>query len=205
MFIAVSQRITKLKKINEYRDSLDQRLIKILIDINLKPILIPNVFYSKKKLLNNILNKIKIKGLILTGGENIGKYKNRDQTELNLLNWAVKNSLPILGICRGMQLIAKFNKVKLRRVKNHVKKNHLIINKSKKFKFDKIVNSYHEYKLIKCPKNFEISALATDNSIEGIESEKYKTLAIMWHPERNKKISKNDIYNIKKLFQIGEK
>ena len=46
------------------------------------------MFFIVKKLLNKILNKVKIKGLILTGGENIGKYKNRDQTELNLLNWA---------------------------------------------------------------------------------------------------------------------
>ena len=104
-----------------------------------------------------------------------------------------------------MQLIAKFNRVKLQKVNNHVKKNHLIINKSKNFKFDKIVNSYHEYALTKCPKNFLISAVTRDNLIEAIESSKYKTLAIMWHPERNKRISKNDIFNIKKLFKINEK
>ena len=66
-------------------------------------------------MLNTFLTELNLKGLVLTGGEDIGKNKNRDQTEVNLLNWALKNSLPILGICRGMQLIAKYKKVKLER------------------------------------------------------------------------------------------
>ena len=201
MFIAVSQRITKLKKIKETRDSLDIRLTELLFDCKLKPILISNTISSKKKLLNTFLTELKLKGLILTGGENIGKNKNRDQTELNLLNWALKNSLPILGICRGMQLIAKYNKVKLERVSNHVKKYHSISNKSKIYKFDKKINSYHEYRISQCPKGFQVSAKSKDNTIKAIESKKFKTLAIMWHPERNNKISKNDIRNIKKLFK----
>ena len=205
MFIAVSQRITKLKKIKESRDSLDVRLTKLLFDCNLKPILIPNVLNSKKKLLNSLLTKLKLKGLVLTGGEDFGKNKNRDETELNLLNWALKNSLPILGICRGMQLIGKYNNVKLERISNHVKKYHAVSNKSKIYKFDKKVNSYHEYRISKCPKGFQVSAISNDNTIKAIESKKFKTLAIMWHPERNRKISKNDISNIKTLFKINEK
>ena len=201
MFIAVSQRITKLKKIKETRDSLDIRLTELLFNCKLKPILISNTISSNKKLLNTFLTELKLKGLILTGGENIGKNKNRDQTELNLLNWALKNSLPILGICRGMQLIAKYNKVKLERVSNHVKKYHSISNKSKIYKFDKKINSYHEYRISQCPKGFQVSAKSKDNTIKAIESKKFKTLAIMWHPERNNKISKNDIRNIKKLFK----
>ena len=201
MFIAVSQRITELEKIGESRDSLDGRLSKLLFDCKLKPILIPNILNSKKKLLNTFLTELNLKGLVLTGGEDIGKNKNRDQTEVNLLNWALKNSLPILGICRGMQLIAKYNKVKLERIGNHVKKYHYISNKSKIYKFDKKVNSYHEYRISRCPKDFQVSAISKDNTIKAIESKKFKTLAIMWHPERNKKISKNDILNIKKLFK----
>ena len=48
MFIAVSQRITKIEKVGEFRDSLDGRLSKLLFDCKLKPILIPNILNSKK-------------------------------------------------------------------------------------------------------------------------------------------------------------
>lgn len=58
-------------------------------------------------------------GLFLAGGEDIALHQSRqstqmldnqpifdrDATELTLTRWALAAGLPILGICRGMQLI----------------------------------------------------------------------------------------------------
>ena len=66
------------------------------------------------------------------------------------------SKIPILGICQGMQMMGiKFGS-KLVKVKNHIRKNHKLINLSKE-KFPKKTNSYHQYSLKSCPKNFFIT------------------------------------------------
>ena len=77
------------------------------------PILIPDV---KDDLLNDILSEID--GFVFQGGndlapetygeEPIGRWKgdaHRDQYELRILDFAIKNSKPVFGICRGLQLM----------------------------------------------------------------------------------------------------
>ncbi len=77
------------------------------------PILIPDV---EAIYLEDILAEVD--GIVLQGGsdlapetygeEPIGKWKGdayRDQYELKILDFAIKNSLPVLGICRGFQLM----------------------------------------------------------------------------------------------------
>lgn len=43
--------------------------------------------------------------LILTGGADIGKNLERDEFEIKLIDRAIKSGWPIIGVCRGMQLI----------------------------------------------------------------------------------------------------
>lgn len=77
------------------------------------PILIPDV---DDVLLFDILNEMD--GFVLQGGADlapetygekpIGKWKgdaHRDRYELKIMDFAIKNSKPILGICRGFQLM----------------------------------------------------------------------------------------------------
>lgn len=79
------------------------------------PILIPDL--TDEKLFSNFLNQID--GFLFQGGTDIDpKYygedplndecvgdHSRDDYELKVLDFAVKNKKPVLGICRGMQLI----------------------------------------------------------------------------------------------------
>ena len=77
------------------------------------PILIPDVddVYLEKIL-------AEVDGIVLQGGSDlapetygeapIGRWKgdaHRDRYELKILDFAIKNSLPVLGICRGFQLM----------------------------------------------------------------------------------------------------
>ena len=81
-----------------------------------------------------------------------------------------------------MQFINYVNGGKLKQVENHVSKKHdiYVLPESNIIKR----NSFHEFALSKCPKNFIITHMSYDNIIEGIEHKRHKIKGIMWHPER---------------------
>ena len=97
MIIGISQRVYKLDSYNEYRDSLDQRLIDWVSNFGYTPVPIPNTLVSGDQHtgLLNWINKIKIDAIILSGGNDIGEIKHRDLTENFLLSWAEKNKKPV--------------------------------------------------------------------------------------------------------------
>jgi gamma-glutamyl-gamma-aminobutyrate hydrolase PuuD len=193
--IAISQRLEKTKY-GENRAQLDIKLFDFVTKSGLQPVPLPYFNGHKKiylKMVENWLKKIKPKGLILSGGEDVGKNILRDNSEIFLINYFKKKKLPILGICRGMQLIAVQNGSKLKRIKNHVNKCITIFTGRKKT----TVKCYHNYTIQKCPQEFEILSICKDKSIESIKSKKEKILGIMWHPEREKKFNS---FN-KKIFK----
>jgi len=168
------------------------------------PIPIPNLNLKSdeiKRLLNFYLNNLGVSGFIFSGGEDLNKNKERYKIEKAIYNLCVKKKIPLLGICRGLQMIAYLNKVKLNKVSNHVAKRHAIISNYPKNNYKRVVNSFHNWQINHCPKNYKITHFSIDNVIEGI---KHKTLpinAFMWHPEREKKYHQSDISSFKKIFK----
>ena len=199
--ILVSQRIIFDKKNKTFRDALDHQLTNFLIKNNYIIIPIPNHFLSKKienKFMDFYFKKIKISGVILSGGNDIGEFKIRDNLEKKILDNCKINNIPVLGICRGMQLMATYEKIKLKRIKNHVRTRNKLFNINKKYVRN--VNSYHNWTLQNCPKNYQILYFAEDNSIEAIVHKKLKWEGWMWHPEREKKYNQYDLKRLRKLF-----
>ena len=94
-----------------------------------------------------------------------------------------------------MQVIAHWAGVGLKRVKGHVNTKHIVRGKRE---FE--VNSYHNFSIKCCPKNFSIIAKSLDGEIEAIRHSKYNLEGWMWHPERETDFKLQDIKNIKKLF-----
>lgn len=202
MNIFVSQRVIKISNINETRDCIDQRVIKILNTCDINPILIPNNLVKKNdnvKLLK-FLKNFNSKGVLLTGGDNFGDFKNRDQTEFFLIEYAIKKKIPILGVCRGMQIIAKFFGKNTKKIDSHVRKKHIIKSLTKKNIYPKKVNSFHNLTISMCPSNFHITAISLDGSIEAIKHRKLKIEGWMWHPERENPLLKKDIINLERFF-----
>ena len=127
--------------------------------------------------------------------------KIRDNYERDLFNYFSKKGKPILLICRGFQLLAKLNNIKLTKIKNHVRKSHLLkLNKSKYVHCPALnVNSYHQYMVDRLPNDYTNIANTKDGSIEIAEHKNKKILCLMFHPERSM-VSKKIILKYLKNF-----
>lgn len=157
-------------------------------------------------------------GILLPGGEDISPiYLNeepvcgigsvdveRDTFELELYKMAVLNKKPILGICKGSQIIAVANKgsiyqdivTQIPSIYEHsqpeeqldevfhsvVLEEDSVLYKIFKKKIIK-VNSWHHQAIKSVGNNLKIIGKALDNVIEAIESKDGTVLGVQWHPE----------------------
>ena len=138
--------------------------------------------------------KSNIKGIILSGGDNIGDFPDRDQTEDQLIEYSLEKNIPILGVCRGMQILNRYFGGDI--IKNgsneHVRINHKV--KISDLKFEKLftkneieVNSFHRNIIPKekLHDGFIVFAMdERDDTVEGYYHKKYPITGVMWHPER---------------------
>ena len=206
--ILVSQRVDYSNKNDEKRNSLDQRWTKFLLKCNLYPIFLSN----NKRYLKILIKNEKFNGILITGGNNLSKltsfdsYRERDQLEKLLIEYAIKKNIPILGVCRGMQMIQDYFGIKLKKINGHNKGKHKIIfEQDKLFSINKIKNfkyfpSYHNYGTKSNNHKFEKIAFSHDGITEAIKHKKFKIYCQMWHPERNKKFLDFDVKIFKRFF-----
>lgn len=118
--------------------------------------------------------------LILSGGEDVGQSLLRDATESCLLEYAEGLSLPVLGVCRGMQLLHNHAGGLLFQKPGHVKNCHIVRLQGT----DCVVNSWHHFTIQAPTPDWESLACADDGTIEAMQHRKLPWLGVMWHPER---------------------
>jgi N5-(cytidine 5'-diphosphoramidyl)-L-glutamine hydrolase len=190
MNIGISQRIDRIASHDEMRDSLDQRMVNWVISMGFTPILIPNSLVSdsspieKQFLIKEWIHSMSLKAIILSGGNNIGEMIQRDLTEQYLLKWAEDNYIPVLGICRGMQMMGVYYNAELEDVEGHVRVRHQLRFDVKKEKFPESVNSFHDQSLVSCPSQFKVLATSEDGRLEAMAHTELPWEGWMWHPER---------------------
>ena len=192
-FILISMRQDYFHNKEELRFCIDTKLINWVLYLGFKPLLV-----SDLKALNFFLkqNSLKIKGILLSGGNDINKNSLRYTIEKRLTNISKKKNIPLLGICHGLQFINYLEGGTLKKINNHVRVYHKI---KSKYDYPLKVNSFHEYGIKKLGRNFEIIAYSEDNQIEAIKHKNYNWLGWMWHPKREKKFNK-DLIKIAKSF-----
>jgi len=148
-------------------------------------------------------------GILLSGGADIGPDRYdaapetedfppepaRDQFELDLLTGALDRELPVLGICRGLQMInvhaggtlhqhvpehAKFHE-------NPTLHTHEITIEpgsvvAELYGESRGVNSLHHQTVDRLGDGLKVTA-SHDGSVEAIEHEQLPIVAVQWHPE----------------------
>jgi len=121
-------------------------------------------------------------GILMPGGEEPFKY------DYEILKFAIKNNVPILGICLGMQVMCSLNDYNLTPVYNHYLVNHKIYLEESKLKEilkkDIIyVNSRHKEQ-VKNSGIYKVVARSDDEVIEAVEyNENTFNIGVEWHPE----------------------
>jgi len=135
--------------------------------------------------------------IVLSGGESIGESSERDIFETRLLTLAKQRKTPVLGICRGMQVIGSFVGADLVGLENHIGIRHPV-----EGTFTGEVNSFHRFGFAKLPVELETLATCIDGTIEAFIERDLRWLGLMWHPEREAKIDRTELQTIKSLVGI---
>jgi len=138
------------------------------------------------KSLLKLKNYNNIKGIIFSGGPSTVTKKKFQSVPKKIF----QKKIPILGICYGLQLIAKLfgGKKKPSKKKREFGRAVLFQRKSslltKNFlRKKKSVWMSHEDAVVKIPKNFKIIASTKDSKLTAIENTKDRIYGVQFHPE----------------------
>lgn len=210
MIVAITQRIDRVDARNELRDSLDQRMVQWLSQAGVLSVPVSNALVnsnnpskvSEQPALQNWLETVQPNALVLSGGNDIGEYLQRDVTEGYLLSWAKSKKIPVLGICRGLQMIAVWTGGSLIKVEAHAGVRHVLKAVTKNEDWPAHVNSFHNWGLESCPEGFDVMAQAEDGSIEAIRHSVLPWEGWMWHPEREAPFNQIDQMRFRALLDI---
>ncbi len=178
------------------------------------PVVIPS--YDDEKALVSLLDTLD--GLVLSGGADIDPdylheealdcvsiNPRRDAQELLLVRLAMARQIPVLGICRGIQMLTAalggklYQDIKSQHTRECIEHSQTIARglPSHEVKLEKdsllykffgketlAVNSFHHQAVKEVPAGFRVTATAPDGIIEGMESTAFRPiLGVQWHPE----------------------
>lgn len=197
--VAITQRVTYVPDYGERRDCLDQAWPRFLSACGLMPLIVPNIPHLALALCRD---EAVISGLLLTGGNDLmdlgGDAPERDATENGLLDMAESQRLPVLGVCRGMQILQQRRGIHLQAVAGHVAPRQVISIAGSPAE----VNSYHLYGTFESRPPLEIWAVAGDGVVKAVRDKSAASVGIMWHPERMDPFAAADIALFRDLFKV---
>lgn len=172
----------------ERRDALDQKWCDFLLRCGVEPVIVPNNIEYVRTCLKGAYD-----GLLLTGGDSLvaygGQAPERDAVERLLLAQAIDRKIPVIGVCRGMQLLQSHFGISLHRVSGHAGVNCEVVIDGR----PTLVNSYHEWGTTQSSPDLHVWASATDGVVKAVRHSDGNLLGIMWHPERMRPYQAEDV------------
>ena len=155
---------------------------------------------NDEQAVQRLCNIMPISGILLTGGNDLSAYggdaPERDATENVLIDIAEKTALPVLGVCRGMQMIQHRFGIRLERVAGHVASQQVISIDGEPTE----VNSYHNFGAMETRLPLKAWAFADDGVVKAVRHTTERIMGIMWHPERLKPFASRDISLFQQFF-----
>lgn len=130
----------------------------------------------------------KLEAVIFSGGNDLSSLsdtpinRKRDAYEKQIILSVLTHKIPLLGICRGAQMIAHFFDSVISPLPLHITKSHPITLLSDSLEYN--VNSYHNFAITKLGRDLFPLALGKDSSIEAFRHSSLPIFGIMWHIER---------------------
>lgn len=214
--IGVSLRVVGTDGYTETRDAISHDWLRFFSQYEVVPLLIPNVPSGSLAL----LEIMEVSSLLLVGGNDVapldedegmlhidGVSRERDITEHAMIEHAVRERLPLLGVCRGMQMLNTYFGGEIVRdvsaicghPEAHVAVSHTVdfIDAKYQRQFGTSIaqtNSFHRQAVTSSTLAAELRpfAVARDGIVEGIYHPELPIVGIQWHPERAKSPVKVD-------------
>lgn len=192
MKIGLTQRVETLAEINETRDCLDQSWAAFLFRAGYLPVPLPN----QARQADLLVQGLELAGVILTGGNDLAGLPGtrnvapvRDAFERELLDVCAARRLPVLGVCRGMQMMVCHCGGSVEAVDNHVRRPHPVIPRESVMPVHPRaeVNSFHTFgtRVERLGPDLRPAGLAPDGTVEAVVHRDLPFWAVMWHPERS--------------------
>lgn len=202
--ILITPRITVYEKYNEIQASLDLEWGKFATACNL--LLIPVHYTIPAK---EYIHEIEPDGIILSGGNDLYSFdpsplnEIREQYELELIRLASNWNIPLIGVCKGGQLLAQHFGSQIEKISGHVIPKHNVLPTpaaDADWKLIKEVNSYHNFGIKKLGASLKCLLEAEDGTCEAFHHDSLNFSGILWHPERYPEFRKEDITIFRNKF-----
>lgn len=206
----MTQRVEEQAGSGERRDCLDQAWTPLLAALGMRAIPIPNRVDDVAAW----VEEVGLDGVILTGGNDLSGLPGsaraapeRDACEHAILELAGASGLPVLGVCRGLQLMAQHHGATLMRVEGHVATAHALrISDPGPLALEPrdSVNSFHHFTVdpAALPPGVRVAATGADGVVEAIYHPRHRQAAVMWHPERGE-LDARDGSLLRTFFGVG--
>ena len=204
--LGITQRVENVRHYSERRDCLDQRWATVALHLGYVPLPLPNIAEDQ---VPQLLDNLQLDGVLLSGGNSIASLEpnsadaapERDNFESALIEQTIERNLPLIGVCRGMQMINFKLGGRLVPISGHVAVRHSI-KPIGDLPIPETVNSFHNWAIPRDGLAPELSPLALDSAdnVEAFECAEKKLLGIMWHPERESPISSLDVQLFKRYL-----
>ncbi|ASR37740.1 hypothetical protein BAY61_25140 [Prauserella marina] len=195
--IGVTQRVLVDPRHGEQRLALDRRWAPFLAACGLVAIALP----LEERLAEQTLASTGCAGVLFTGGDDRAEFggatAERDGMERHVLRYAIEQALPVVGVCRGMQLLLRAFGSELVAVPGHVGSTHALTGEFG----PRAVNSFHRWAALGVPEGFRVTARCGE-VVEAVAHETLALTGIMWHPERAEPVVAEDIALFNSAFRV---